>query len=56
MKKYIKYLMTTIVTFLIMTILEYLFEGNFNIKSNLCYAVVFFIIQILFDKIFSSKE
>ena len=56
MNKYIKFLITTIVTFFIMITLEYFFEGNFNIKSNFCYALVFFIVQILFDKIFSSKE
>ena len=52
MNKYIKFLISTIVAFLAITIIEYLFEGNFDIKSNICYAIAFFIIQIIFDKIF----
>lgn len=55
MKKYIKYIVGGIGFFLTMTLLDYLFEFEIDLKINIGAAVIYLLLNIICDYFFERK-
>lgn len=55
MKKYIKYIVGGIGFFLTMTLLDYLFEFEIDLKINIGATVIYLLLNIICDYLFERK-
>ena len=56
MKKCIKYIVSGIVFFIIMTLLDYIFKLDVDFKVNAIATIIYINLNILCDFIFKDKE
>ena len=60
MKKYLKYLLGTIIFFIVYTTIEYVVTENINWKmvivSTLLYAFLYTLIDLIFNKVISNTK
>ncbi len=60
MKKYLKYLLGTIIFFIVYTTIEYVMTENINWKmvivSTLLYAFLYTLIDLIFNKVISNTK